>query len=168
MDFIIRPESPADIAGIHALTAAAFANAPHSDHTEPFIVDALRARGELQVSLLAVDDGLLLGHVAVSPVVISDGSPGWYGLGPISVGPAWQGQGIGTALMHAALDALRQQFARGCVLLGEPAYYRRFGFQPTPGLVLPGVPARYFQALCLQPPLPQGQVRYSPAFEAVA
>lgn len=137
-------------------------------HTEPFIIDALRARGELQVSLLAVDDGLLLGHVAVSPVSISDGSAGWFGLGPISVAPAWQGQGIGSALMDAAIDALRRQHARDCVLLGEPTYYHRFGFRAEPALVLPGVPAGYFQALRLQPPMPQGEVRYSPAFGATA
>lgn len=168
MNFIIRTETPADIVGIHALTAAAFATAEHSSHTEQFIVDALRARGELPISLLAVDNGLLLGHVAVSPVTVSDGSPGWYGLGPISVLPARQGQGIGAALMRAAIDALRQQGARGCVLLGEPGYYGRFGFRAEPGLVLPGVPAEYFQALCLQPPPAQGEVRYSPAFDATA
>lgn len=168
MNFIIRAETPADIDGIHALTAAAFATVEHSNHTEQFIVDALRARGELAVSLLAVDNGLLLGHVAVSPVTVSDGSNGWYGLGPISVLPARQGQGIGAALMRAAIDALRQQGACGCVLLGEPAYYGRFGFRAEPGLVLPGVPAGYFQALCLQPPLAQGEVRYSPAFDATA
>lgn len=168
MNFIIRAETPADIAGIHELTAAAFATAEHSSHTEQFIVDALRARGELPISLLAVDNGRLLGHVAVSPVTVSDGSTGWYGLGPISVLPDRQGQGIGAALMRAAINALRQQDARGCVLLGEPGYYSRFGFRAEPGLVLPGVPAGYFQALCLQPPLVQGEVRYSPAFDATA
>lgn len=168
MNYLIRPETPADVASIHALTAAAFAHAAHSSHTEAFIVDALRARVELTVSLVAVDESRLLGHVAVSPVSISDGSAGWFGLGPISVAPAWQGQGIGSALMDAAIDALRRQHARGCVLLGEPAYYHRFGFRAEPALVLPGVPAGYFQALCLQPPLPQGEVRYSPAFEATA
>ncbi|WP_414495374.1 GNAT family N-acetyltransferase [Stenotrophomonas maltophilia] len=168
MNFIIRAETPADIAGIHELTAAAFATAEHSSHTEQFIVDALRARGELPISLLAVDNGRLLGHVAVSPVTVSDGSTGWYGLGPISVLPDRQGQGIGAALMRAAINTLRQQDARGCVLLGEPGYYSRFGFRAEPGLVLPGVPAGYFQALCLQPPWAQGKVRYSPAFDATA
>lgn len=168
MNFIIRAETPADIAGIHELTAAAFATAEHSSHTEQFIVDALRARGELPISLLAVDNGRLLGHVAVSPVTVSDGSTGWYGLGPISVLPDRQGQGIGAALMRAAINTLRQQDARGCVLLGEPGYYSRFGFRAEPGLVLPGVPAGYFQALCLQPPWAQGEVRYSPAFDATA
>lgn len=166
MNDLIRPETPADIAGIHALTAAAFAHAEHSSRTEQYIVDALRARGELTLSLLAEREGHLLGHVAVSPVTLSDGSPGWYGLGPISVAPAAQGQGIGSALMQAALGALQARGARGCVLLGEPAYYQRFGFQPEAGLVLPGAPPAYFQALCWQPPVPTAEVAYSPAFEA--
>ncbi|AWH29524.1 MULTISPECIES: N-acetyltransferase [Stenotrophomonas] len=165
---LIRPEQPADVAAIHALTEAAFRQAEHSSHTEQFIVDALRDRGELTVSLVAEQDGAMVGHVAVSPVAVSDGSTGWFGLGPISVLPARQGQGVGAALMQAAIDALRSQQAHGCVLLGEPAYYGRFGFRAEPGLILPGVPAEYFQALCLQPPMAQGEVRYSPAFEATA
>lgn len=168
MTLRLRAESPSDHAAIHALTEAAFREAPHSSHTEQFIVDALRSRGELRVSLVAENDGVVIGHVALSPVTISDGSPAWFGLGPISVQPAWQGQGVGTALMQAALDALRQQGARGCVLLGEPGYYGRFGFRAEPGLLLPGVPAEYFQALCLHPPMAQGEVQYSPAFEATA
>ncbi len=164
----IRPEIREDRAVIHALTEAAFREAPHSSHTEQFIVDALRSRGELSLSLVAEKDGQVVGHVALSPVTISDGSTGWFGLGPISVLPGWQGQGVGAALMHAALDALREQGAQGCVLLGEPAYYGRFGFRAEPGLVLPGVPPEYFQALCLRPPMAQGEVQYSPAFEATA
>lgn len=165
---LIRPEQPADMAAIRALTEAAFRQAEHSSHIEQFIVDALRDRGELTVSLVAEQDGAVVGHVAVSPVAVSDGSAGWFGLGPISVLPARQGQGVGAALMQAAIDALRSQQAHGCVLLGEPAYYGRFGFRAEPGLILPGVPAEYFQALCLQPPMAQGEVRYSPAFEATA
>lgn len=164
----IRPEQPTDVAAIHALTEDAFRQAEHSSHTEQFIVDALRARGELTVSLVAEQDGEVVGHVAVSPVAVSDGSTGWFGLGPISVLPARQGQGVGAALMRAAIDALRSQQAHGCVLLGEPAYYGRFGFRAESGLILPGVPAEYFQALCLQPPMAQGEVRYSPAFETTA
>lgn len=168
MNVSIRAEAPADIPSIHRLTEAAFRDAAHSSHTEAFIVDALRARGELSVSLVAEEGGQLLGHVALSPVTISDGSRGWFGLGPISVRPGRQGQGIGAQLMRAALDALRALDARGCVLLGEPAYYARFGFRADPALRLPGVPADYFQVLCLRPPLAQGEVAYSPAFDAVA
>lgn len=168
MNLTIRPESSGDHAAIHALTEAAFRDAAHSSHTEQFIVDALRERGELSISLVAEQVGQLVGHVALSPVRVQDGSPGWFGLGPISVLPDHQGRGVGTALMQAAIEALRRQGARGCVLLGEPGYYGRFGFRAVPDLVLPGVPAAYFQALPLQPPLAQGEVRYSPAFEAVS
>nr|WP_180167403.1 N-acetyltransferase [Stenotrophomonas sp. SbOxS2]NYU00508.1 N-acetyltransferase [Stenotrophomonas sp. SbOxS2] len=167
MNLAIRSESIDDHVAIHKLTEMAFRDAVHSSHTEHHIVDALRERGELSMSLVAEDAGLLVGHVALSPVSVQDGSQGWFGLGPISVLPQQQGRGVGTALMRAAIEALRRKGARGCVLLGEPAYYGRFGFRAVPGLVLPGVPAAYFQALCLQPPMAQGEVRYSPAFDAV-
>ncbi|QKW56442.1 N-acetyltransferase [Stenotrophomonas sp. NA06056] len=167
MNLAIRPESVGDHAAIHKLTEMAFRDAVHSSHTEQHIVDALRERGELSISLVAEDAGQLIGHVALSPVNVQDGSQGWFGLGPISVLPEQQGKGVGTALMNAAIEALRTQGARGCVLLGEPGYYGRFGFRAVPDLVLPGVPAEYFQTLCLQPPMAQGVVRYSPAFDAV-
>lgn len=167
MNLAIRPESVDDHAAIHKLTEMAFREAVHSSHTEQHIVDALRERGELSISLVAEDAGQLVGHVALSPVSVQDGSQGWFGLGPISVLPEQQGKGVGTALMNAAIEALRAQGARGCVLLGEPGYYGRFGFRAVPDLLLPGVPADFFQALCLQPPMAQGEVRYSPAFNAV-
>jgi len=143
----IRPEAPGDEPAIEAVTVAAFRDAPHTSHSEQFIVAALRRAGALAVSLVAVDEGRVIGHVAVSPVTVSDGAPGWYDLGPISVLPARQGQGVGSRLLESALDALRARGAAGCVLLGDPAFYGRFGFRAEPGLVLPGVPPEYFQAL---------------------
>ncbi|WP_322092423.1 GNAT family N-acetyltransferase [Paraburkholderia bannensis] len=168
MTVLIRGEMAADIPAIHALTEAAFLHAPHTSHTEQFIVDALRAAGELAVSLVAEDRGELVGHVALSPVTLSDGSTGWFGLGPISVAPARQREGIGGRLIERALDALRARQAAGCVLLGDPDYYRRFGFTPEPTLVLPGVPAEYFQAIALNGSVPTATVQYSDAFEARA
>ncbi len=162
----IRSERPGDAGAIHALTRAAFAEAPHSSHTEQYIVDALRAAGALAVSLVAEDADGIVGHVAVSPVQLSDGSPGWYGLGPISVAPGRQGQGIGGALMRAAVEALRAHGANGCVLLGDPGYYGRFGFRAEPRLRLAGVPAEYFQALLLQGGWPDAEVEYHAGFEA--
>ena len=163
----IRQETSEDAAAIEAVTTAAFLEAPHTDHTEQFIVRALRAACALSLSLVAEDAGEIVGHVAVSPVTISDGSLDWYGLGPISVLPARQGEGIGTALMHAALDALRDRGAEGCVVLGEPAYYGRFGFKAESALVLPGLPAEYFMAVMLgKGELPAGNVCYHAAFEA--
>ncbi|VVD80308.1 GNAT family N-acetyltransferase [Pandoraea iniqua] len=168
MTLHIRNETPADAAAIEALTTAAFLNAPHTDHTEQFIVNALRRAQQLSVSLVAQEDGVIVGHVAVSPVTISDGSPRWYGLGPISVAPDRQGQGIGSRLMHAALDALRQRGAAGCVVLGDPAYYGRFGFAANPRMILPGVPPEYFQTVSFDGSMPSGTVRYHDAFNATS
>lgn len=166
MTLTVRPETPTDVAAIHDLTAAAFLDAPHTSHTEQFIVRDLRLAGVLTLSLVAEDEGRIVGHVAVSPVAISDGSSGWFGLGPISVRPDRQGRGIGIRLMQEALQALRDRGAGGCVLLGEPAYYARFGFRAEPGLVLPGVPPGYFQAIAFGPSLPNGDVSYHAAFDA--
>jgi len=166
MTLAIRPEIPADIATIERLTVAAFAAATHTSRTEQFIVNALRRAGALAVSLVAEDDGDVVGHVALSPVRLSSGDTGWYGLGPISVLPERQGLGIGARLMHAALVELRNLGASGCVLLGDPAFYQRFGFQPRPGLVLPDVPAEYFLAISLTGHWPVAQVTYHDAFNA--
>lgn len=165
---IIRKERVGDVPRIHQLTRDAFLNAPHTDHTEQFIVDALRSAGALSISLVAERAGEVLGHVAVSPVTISDGTTGWFGLGPVSVAPAEQGAGIGSALMQAALAELKQLGARGCVLLGAPAFYRRFGFRPAAPLVLTDVPPEYFQTVLFAGELSQGEVSYHPAFAARA
>lgn len=161
----IRSERPSDAHAIHALTRDAFEHAPHSSHTEQHIVDALRDAGALAVSLVAEDVGGIIGHVALSPVQLSDGSEGWYGLGPISVAPERQGQGVGAALMRAAMEALEAMGAAGCVLLGDPGYYGRFGFQEEPRLRLAGVPAAYFQARLLRGEWPDAEVTYHMAFE---
>lgn len=165
---MIRSERPGDAAAIEAVTLAAFKDAPHTTHTEQFIVRALREAGALSVSLVAEDAGVIVGHVALSPVILSGGEPGWYGLGPISVAPAVQGRGIGIRLMRAALGALRDMGAAGCVVLGDPAYYGRFGFVADPALVLPEVPPVYFQVLPLNGSVPVGTVSYHPAFAATA
>ena len=153
MTIHLRHETPDDVAAIEAVTIAAFADAPHTSHTEQFILRALRAAGELTLSIAAEEHGQVVGHVALSPVTITDGhghqAAGWYGLGPISVLPQRQGHGIGSRLMEQALSELRAMQAAGCVLLGDPAYYGRFGFQAHAGLQLPGVPPGYFVALAL-------------------
>lgn len=123
MTIQLRHETPDDVAVIEAVTVAAFAHAPHTSHTEQFIVRALRAAGELTLSIVAEEHGQAIGHVALSPVTVTDGhghghghkAEGWYGLGPISVLPQWQGQGIGSRLMQQALAKLRAMHAAGCV-----------------------------------------------------
>lgn len=167
MKVTIRTEQPQDIEAIAQITKAAFQNQAYSSHTEHFIVNALRKQGQLTVSLVAVIDEVIIGHVAVSPVDITSGAQGWYGLGPISVRPDCQGKGIGSQLIKTALVQLQNQKAKGCVLLGDPAYYSRFGFKVPDGLELPGVPKAYFQALSFDAGYPQGQVRYHEAFNAV-
>ena len=170
MPIQIRAEQAQDAAAIEAVTIAAFLHAPHTDHTEQFVVRALRAAGQLRVSLVA-DAGTaegIVGHVAASPVQLSNGAANWYGLGPLSVLPAFQQRGIGGQLMAAALAQLRELGAAGCVLLGDPAYYRRFGFQAEPSLVLPDVPSEYFQALAFTGAVPAATVSYHAAFAAQA
>jgi putative acetyltransferase len=162
----IRTEAPADVPAIEAATISAFLNAPHTSHTEQFIIRALRRAGMLAISLVADAQRTAIGHVAVSAVSISDGASGWFGLGPISVVPEHQGRGVGSRLMHGALRILRERSAAGCVLLGEPEYYSRFGFQADPNLILPEVPAEYFLAIALDSSRPHGTVSYHEAFKA--
>ena len=166
MNITIRKESSEDIDATTALTAAAFEHEEHSNHTEQFIINALRRSKQLTISLVAVENDEIVGHAAISPVSISSGATGWYGLGPISVRPDRQNKGIGSALMNAALSELKRLGGAGCVLLGDPEYYSRFGFKVQPGLTLEGVPPEYFQALSLDGDYPLGSVQYQAAFDA--
>lgn len=161
---IIRPEAPEDIPAIEAMTKSAFLAAPHTNHKEQLILAALRDAGALTVSLVAEMDGSIVGNVAVSPVSISDNASGWFGVGPVSVLPKLQGRGIGSELMREVLTRLSGQGASGCVVLGDPSYYRRFGFMNNARLVLPDVPSQYFMALSFGHPLPSGTVTYHQAF----
>lgn len=165
-DVRIRPERPEDAAAIALVIERAFASAPFSSHTEQFIVRALREAQALAVSLVAQQGTAVVGHVACSPVSISSGASGWYGLGPVSVAPERQVQGIGSALVRAALAQLRTLGAAGCVVLGEPAYYGRFGFHAAAGLAYPGPPAEYFMACPFAGASPSGEVSYHPAFDS--
>jgi putative acetyltransferase len=168
MKIQIRDENAADVAAIEAVTVAAFLNAPHTSHTEQFVVNALRRAGLLAISLVADNSGKIIGHVAVSPVAISDGASAWFGLGPVSVMPQHQRRGVGALLMRAALRTLRAQGAAGCVLLGEPEYYGRFGFQADANLILQDVPPQYFLAISFGASRPHGMVSYHEAFNARA
>jgi putative acetyltransferase len=161
---IIRDELPGDRTAIAQVTAAAFAGVRHSDQTEPAIVAGLRAAGVLALSLVAVDDGAVIGHVAFSPVTVAGRNCGWFGLGPISVLPERQGKGIGGALIWRGLARLRSQDAAGCVILGDPTYYRRFGFERDDRLLYDGAPPEYFMRLSLRGEPPSGRVDYHPAF----
>ena len=160
----LRLEEPRDHAAIHVVTEAAFRDMPHSDGDEADLVGKLRSDGDLALSLVAEDGEQIVGHIAFSPVAISDGTENWFGLGPISVLPELHKQGIGSRLMRRGMADIRQMGARGVILLGDPAYYSRFGFAHDPQLSYPGPPAEYFQYLLIEGEMPQGEVRYAPAF----
>lgn len=162
----IRAERPDDATTIHTLTDTAFRGLPFSNGAEARIVDALRAAGALTLSLVATtDDGDIVGHVALSPVTIDGAAGDWHGLGPVSVWPDRQRTGVGQALIREGLRRLQAMGAGGCVLLGDPAYYRRFGFANDPALRHPGAPSWAFQRLTLNGPPPTGDVRFHPAFD---
>jgi putative acetyltransferase len=161
---IVRAETLADLPAIRSVVTAAFQDAPHSGGNEAAIVDALRQAGALAVSLVADEGGAVVGHVAFSPVAIDGQDIGWYGLGPVAVVPGKQRRGIGEALIRAGLARIEQRGARGCVVLGDPAYYGRFGFRSDPDLRFADVPEKYFQRLVVDGEPPKGVVDYHPAF----
>ncbi|MBO9628774.1 MAG: N-acetyltransferase [Shinella sp.] len=161
---ILRQEGEGDVDAIRTLTETALRSAPHADGTEHLIIDRLRAAGALTLSLVAEADGRVVGHVAFSPVTLSDGTADWYGLGPISVDPAHQGKGIGGKLIQQGLARLKALGAAGCVLLGDPAYYSRFGFVSDSALTLGGVPPGYFMHVAFSPVYGGGTVTYHPGF----
>jgi putative acetyltransferase len=165
-EFFIRSETDADIDAITTVTVAAFKTLEISNQTEQFIVEALRAAQALTVSLVAEVDGRVIGHVAFSPITISDGTQNWYGLGPVSVLPKYQGQGVGKALIHEGLSRLKGLGARGCCLVGHPEYYKKFGFDSIPELVHEGVPPEVFLALSLDGNIPRGTVTFHEGFKA--
>jgi putative acetyltransferase len=163
---IIRSETDDDIMAITEVTIAAFKSLEISNHTEQYILKALRAAHALTISLVAEIDGRVIGHVAFSPICISDGTRNWYGLGPISVLPAFQRQGIGKTLIEEGFLRLKDMNAQGCCLVGHPDYYRKFGFSNPPGLALEGVPQAVFFALSFDGHTPKGAVSFHEGFKA--
>jgi len=161
---ILRPERAQDATAIGALTEAAFSGQPYSDRTEHLIVDRLRRAGVLSLSLVAEDDGALVGHIAFSPVALSGSEKDWYGLGPVSVIPGRQGEGIGGALIRRGLEDLRGLGAAGCIVVGNPALYRKFGFVSQQALLLSDVPAEYFLVQAFTGPVPAGAAEFHPGF----
>jgi putative acetyltransferase len=162
----IRPERPTDAAGIRAVHQAAFAT-----HAEADLVDALRATGRLAVSLVATDAvGRVIGHVALSPVTVDGRDCGGLGLAPLAVLPAHQRRGVGGRLVRAALAAAGG--AAFVVVLGDPAYYARFGFRRAREFGLAneyGVDDEFMAKEIRPDGLPPGRalVKYAPEFSAL-
>ena len=163
---LIRNETQDDVCAIAEVTIAAFKTLEISHHTEQFIIQALRAAKALTLSLVAEMDRRVIGHIAFSPVTISDGTPNWYGLGPVSVLPEHQRKGIGKALIEVGLSRLKDMNAQGCCLVGHPDYYKKFGFRNMSGLVLEGVPPEVFFALAFDGHTPQGTIAFHEGFKA--
>jgi len=161
----IRPEQSAECAAIHDLTRRAFAPKDFSDKTEQYVIDELRRQRALALSLVAVRDGVIVGHVAFSPMVVASGEKGWFALGPISVEPDLQKKGIGSALIQHGLNELRQRNARGCILLGDINYYGRFGFVNMPEIAPPDLPSAHLHVLAFGDTLPSSRVQFHKAFE---
>lgn len=162
----IRDERPEDVQAIYDITQAAFAPMPYSDGDEQDLINALREDGALAVSLVAERDDEIVGHIAFSRVEINDEPSSWFDLGPVSVKPGLQSLGIGSALIREGIERIEALNADGCVLLGYPAYYGRFGFAHAPRLTCNGEAHPYFQQLTLRGATPKGDVRYHPAFYA--
>ena len=138
--------------------------AEHSSGTEQDIIDRLRADGALSFSLVGEVDGQIVAHVALSAVQIDGQDLGWFGLGPVSVAPDQQGKGFGRAIIEAGLREIKAMGAKGCVVLGDPNYYGKFGLKSDEGLMFEGVPPEYFMALAFEGDLPKGPVTYHSAF----
>ena len=161
----IRPEMPNNYEVIEQITIAAFTGKSHSDGTEYLVIRRLREANALSLSLIAETENKVVGHVAFSIVTINGKDIGWYGLGPISVAPEFQKQGIGSALIKAGLSKLKERGAQGCVLEGDPNYYQRFGFRSYPNLIdEKALDAIYFMALPFYNNVPSGIVEFHQAF----
>ena len=164
MTITVRNERPGDVDIIRDLTELAFRDRDYSCKREHLLIDDLRAANALTVSLVAEAESTVIGHLALSPVSLSGASGPWFGLGPISVLPEWQQKGVGTAMMNEALARLTQQQAAGCILVGDPRFYKRFGFVHDPSIVAEGEPPEYTMILRLSVNPDHGIARFHDAF----
>ncbi|SEW43566.1 putative acetyltransferase [Cognatiyoonia koreensis] len=161
---IIRPENEDDHAAIHDLTRAAFAPMPFATESDAGLTDALRKAGDLMLSLVVEDDGLI-GHVAFSPLK-QDASGVWVGLGPVSVRNDRQRRGIGTTLIKAGLEQMAARGVDGCILIGNPAVYAPMGFVSDGRITYRDLPDKLVQWYSLSGAKPAGEVVFAKALEA--
>jgi putative acetyltransferase len=163
----IRPEESDDTDAIRRILEAAFPTA-----AEAFLVARLRDEGHLLISLVAEVDGEVVGHIAFSPVRVDGASPGrGVGLAPVAVHPDHQRRGLGGRLIREGLATCKRTRHGFAVVLGEPAYYRRFGFDRADrrGLGNEYDVSEEFLVIELEAgaiPSSGGVVRYGPEFAA--
>jgi putative acetyltransferase len=171
-DITIRKETPADVPAIFELNVRAF-----GQPAEAMLVDTLRQDGDFipALSLVAVDEGRIVGHILSPPITIAspEGRVPALALAPIAVLPELRRRGIGSLLVREGLAACRRHGHRIVVVVGHPAYYPRFGFTPARvrGIEAPfPVPDEAFMVIALVEGSLEGihgTVRYPPAFDAV-
>jgi len=161
---LIRPEEPRDYPAIYDLTKRAFAPMPFAAGDEQELVNVLRDAGALSLSLVAEQDGEIIGHIALSPAAHESGEEDWFVLGPISVEPALQRKGVGGALIAEAKAWMKANKARGCVLVGDPSYYPRHGFLPACAHAPANEPPEYFMVLARDGAIPTGRFGFHSAF----
>lgn len=165
--FRVREADHGDEAFIEVVVERAFAKEALASGREAEIVRELRAKRRVRMIMVAEDGpGQLVGVLVLSPVRMENQATGWFGLGPVAVVPEWQRRGVGSAMIGATMATLHMEHANGCVVLGEPKFYERFGFRRLPNLTLPGTPEGYFLALPFDGTTPEGRVRYHAAFGA--
>lgn len=163
-EICLRVERPDDVATIQRITKQAFAQVPHASGSEDRIIDGLREAGVLLSWVAVIAENEVVGQVSLSPVRIGGSSEGWFGLGPIAVDPQYQRRGVGSRLVEGATSYLRSVGACGCILIGDPSWYRRFGFLPAPDMRFAEVSAPWLMVLPFVEDWPQGEVHYHPAF----
>ena len=164
MAVTIRAEAKSDRRSIWALTKDAFAGKPYADGDEQDLIDALRGAGVLSVSLVAVEGGKLIGQITFSPATISSGVGSWYALGPVSVAPGRQGEGVGGQLIEAGISEIRALGAWGCILVGDPEYYSRHGFGLAPANCPDRESREHFMIRTLRGRNPEGRFSFHPSF----
>jgi putative acetyltransferase len=166
----IREERPGDAVAIRRVNQRAFGRPDEAD-----LVDALRVAGAALLSLVAEQEGELVGHILFSPATVASPGGSWQavGLGPMSVPPDLQRQGIGGDLVRDGLERLRAAGHLAVVLVGHPNYYPQFGFVPGERHGLRwevDAPAGVFQVLELRPGALLGKggvVRFRPEFASI-
>jgi len=167
MSVVVRSECDGDVSGIHGVNASAFLTPAEAN-----LVDTLRDAGGISLSLVAENREGIIGHLLLSPVSV-DGMINAVGLGPVAVLPAFQRQGVGSALVRFALSECPARGVQAVFVLGHPEYYPRFGFVPASRFGLKftaDVPDAAFMAVEIIPGClgnKSGLVRYRPEFNDV-
>ncbi|GAB5487337.1 MAG: N-acetyltransferase [Parasphingorhabdus sp.] len=162
----VVPEQAGDEKAISDLTERAFTPMPFSEGDEQGLINVLRDHDALTISLVAKQDDKIVGHIAFSPAFPDDGSDGWYTLGPVSVEPELQKMGVGSQMIRKGLNMLQDRNANGCILIGNPEYYRRFGFEAAPESCPDGEPAEYYQMIWFGDEKPQQVIGFHKLFHA--